>query len=385
MSNRRNRNLQRRRKGLAINRLRWTTFLILGIAYLALLYVGPEMFLPTQANDAQSVAALSSSADEVNSFDGYAAMAFIYSVTSSWSRYLILIGVALAFLYAATRYIQTLPQAMAVGFLSVAPMLLFLCFFVKDTMYLPFMVLALAVFQNVRSTLWAVVIGAVLMCLYAVIFRQYFLLIALAFVAIVIFRKSNWLARFLIVISIPIILLAIPVDIYVYLQEQRDIVNAGRIGFSGAGNRTAFINPLAATGLESFLYNYGYAVLRLNLPIIFGSGLKEAAMMAQILLLALLVGLGLSSKDPRVWRPTTLFLAHFMVLMLFEPDLGSYLRHIMTSMPLLAPAVALMQLRSVRPSSRSKPTNRAKITLSPSALGLRRRVDLGVRTNLSNN
>jgi hypothetical protein len=339
MSNRRNRSLQRRRQGLAINRLRWTTFLILAIAYLALLYVGPETFLPTQANDAKSVAALSSSADEVNSFDGYAAMALIYAVTSSWSRYLILIGVALAFLYAATRYIQTLPQAMVVGFLSVAPMLLFLCFFVKDTMYLPFMVLALVAFQKVRSTISAVVIATFLLCIYAVIFRQYFLLIALVFVALVIFRNSNWLARFLMVIAIPVVLLAIPADIYVALQEQRDIVNVHRIGFSGGGTRTAFINPMTPIGLESFLYNYGYAILRLNLPAIFGGGVKEAAMMAQIAVLAVLLSLGLSSTDSRVWRPATLFLAHFMVLMLFEPDLGSYLRHIMTSMPLLAPAV----------------------------------------------
>src|SRR5690606_1092198 len=100
------------------------------------------------------------------------------------------------------------------------------------------------------------------------------------------------------------------------------------------------------------------AIVRLNFPIIFQPGTKELFLTVNVSILGYLAFLGLSSPDRRTWRPTLLFLSHFMVLMIFEPDYGSYLRHIMTSAPLLGPA--LLEIGSRR-------KNRNRLVASASA------------------
>ena len=50
---------------------------------------------------------------------------------------------------------------------------------------------------------------------------------------------------------------------------------------------------------------------------------------------------GLRSGNSRVSWPAALFCAHMLVLNIFEPDLGSYLRHLSTALLFLAPSLAM--------------------------------------------
>jgi hypothetical protein len=327
---------------IASGRLRVVLGLILGFAYLAILYVGPDIFLPAQGNDAKSVAVLSTSVDEVNSFDGYAAMAFIYRYTTLQTRYLILILIAAAYFWSWIRYVNSAVCGSIVLFLCIAPILLSLCFFVKDTVYIAFMVVAAVSLRYIRSNVLAAMAVCALYCLYAIIFRQYFFLISAAFAGIMIFRRSPVTIKIIIIICTLLIMYFLPESIYKDLHDARDLVNRFRIGVSGSGYRTAFVNLVPADGLFNFLTNFGYAIIRLNFPVIFTPTPKEILLTANVLVLGYLTVVGLSSNDRRIWRPASLFVAHFLVLMIFEPDYGSYLRHIMTSAPLLGPALLML-------------------------------------------
>lgn len=324
---------------LSVSRLRAIALATLMLLLITMMIIGPELILPSQAADAKSIASLSTQSDEVNSFDGYAVMAFIYASTTPIIRYVILIVIAFCFFRSCTKHITNVHNFTIFMFLCVTPIILFLCYFVKDTFYLPFMLISLAVMSRSSRVISVTCIVMFIYILYAFIFRSYFIIIATIFAALVLFRKSSWIVRLLIITSVPVILLMIPDHIYILLQEQRDFVNRDRIGYSGAGNRTAFLNYMRPDGLGSFFFNYGYAIIRLNLPIIFNAGFKEAVMMSNIVILAFFLIRGISHSDMRVWRPALLFLAHFFTLMIFEPDLGSYLRHITTSLPLLAPTI----------------------------------------------
>jgi hypothetical protein len=326
---------------LGLHRLRLIVFTAMLGIFLALLYVGPEVFLPSQGNDANTVQALSFAVDEMQSFDGYAAMAFIYRFTNEYARYGIIITFGCCFAYILSRHIQGLMSAGIALYLFIPPIFLFLCYFVKDSIYVIFVCAAYLALQKIRNNISATLVVFTIYCLYAFIFRQYFFLVSIVFIFLMLFKQSIWLFRILAVLSIPVILMIIPDEIYTQIQGQRDIVNFGRIGFSGSGNRTAFLNYVPPEGVYSFLVNYGYAIIRLNFPIFFHAGIKEMFMMSAIFAMACLLIAALSNNDRRVWRPALLFTAHFLVLMLFEPDLGSYLRHICTSLPLLAPALEI--------------------------------------------
>lgn len=343
------------RKSLYLERFRLFVFSAVCTIYFVMLYFGAESFLPSQENDANNIANMSISVNEVDSFDGYAAMAYIYSITNDYLRYIILSVVSVCFIYFMVKWCRNIISLLLASALCISPILLFLGFFVKDTFYLPFMMAALLVLTNVRRTLWATILSAIPITIYAVVFRQYFLIVVSIFLFLTFFRKAGIAIRVIVVLLIPLVLMAVPNEVFIALQEPRDIVNHYRIGFTGSGTRTAFLNYMRPDDLYSFLVNYGYAVLRLNFPIFFGGvGPKELFLMASIFIYAGITWIALRHTDSRVWRPALLFSAHFLTLMLFEPDLGSYLRHIGTSLPLLAPALGAVALA---PRSRQLNTN----------------------------
>lgn len=355
------------RRALYAKRAKVVVFFGILFAYLFFLYFGTSVVLPSQENDANTIARMSVSVDEIDSFDGYATMAYIYGFTNDIVRYAIIIIISSLFFYNMVKWANGIISLSIAALLCISPILLFLCFFVKDTFYLPFMMAALWIMTNIRSNVAAPLISAALLLLYAFLFRQYFIIVAAAFLALYLFRKFNWATRMVIILAIPMILLALPKDIYVALQEQRDIVNQYRIGFSGSGTRTAFLNYMRPDGVYSFFVNYAYAFVRLNFPILFGAGAKEIFLMVNVFIYGVLAWVGLRSKDARIWRPATLFLAHFLTLLLFEPDLGSYLRHIGTSLPLLAPALGALAVST----KRDRPAKQARGEPVPPMLAIR--------------
>lgn len=348
---------QDRLRTLYLKRARLVGFFVIMAAYCAILYLGAASFLPSQGNDAKTIANLSESVGEIDSFDGYAVMSFIYSITNEPIRYAILFIMSIAFFYYVLKWCRGIVSIGLAMFLCISPILLFLTFFVKDTFYLPFMLFALFAMTHIRRSMIAVGLSALGLVIYAFLFRQYFLLIAGVFIALTLFKYMSWPQRIVAILMVVFIAPLIPSDLYIEVQAQRDIINYYRIGFSGAGMRTAFMNYMSPSGLYSFLVNYGYAFLRLNFAVLFYSGPKELFMTVNTLLYGFLLWVALRSRDARVWRPAILFLAHFLTLILFESDLGSFMRHTGTSVPLLAPALGALYLphRNPRRTARIAP------------------------------
>src|SRR5690606_16251863 len=124
------------------------------------------------------------------------------------------------------------------------------------------------------------------------------------------------------------------------LGEARDIVNRGRQWSNFAGSRSAFMNLVPTRDAFDFLVNYFYAVLRLNLPILFNPAPQEVFLMLNVGIYGWLAYIGCSVRDPAVRFPVVLFISHVLVLTIFEPDLGSYLRHLSSVFIYLLPALS---------------------------------------------
>jgi len=195
--------------------------------------------------------------------------------------------------------------------------------------------------------------------LFALYFRQYYWLIVVAFLGLYLLRTLPPTLR-IAAAAIGVVALAFtPADVFYQLQHARDAVNAFRIGRDIAGARTAFVNIVEPDGYGNFLVNYGHAIARLHLPFLFAPfRLQEAYLLMNLAAYGWLAWAGLRSRDRRVQTPALLFASHFMVLMVFEPDLSSYLRHLSSALPYLVPAAVLLDAprrRAVALVSRSSP------------------------------
>ena len=100
--------------------------------------------------------------------------------------------------------------------------------------------------------------------------RPYYWLITGLIVCLTIIDRLKVYQKVIVVVLALIVGAFLPASIYKSLADTRDIVNATRIiNIGGEGNRTVFINLSDNYNEVSFLINYAYAFLRLNVPLIF--------------------------------------------------------------------------------------------------------------------
>lgn len=175
---------------------------------------------------------------------------------------------------------------------------------------------------------------------YGATVRSYYLLIATAFVFLLVLRRLSPGLRILCATAFFGILLVVPGDIFYALQGTRDTTNLAASYVMASDNRTAFFNPYATDTASGFLANYVYAALLLNMPFIKFLSLSELVLFVNILLYGTAMVAGLRSTSTQTRLLSTLFASHILVLWLFEPDLGSYFRHFSSAFPYLIPALA---------------------------------------------
>jgi hypothetical protein len=219
--------------------------------------------------------------------------------------------------------------SLAATIVLLAPCVFFNLFVASKDTLVVLMALVLAHVAQRRSIGWTFVAVVVLYAGYAAVVRSYFTLILAITLAAFLFRRASWRGKTLLIGTATIALFLLPPDGYYLLQHPRDMATDYLAYGSPFGARTSFYNPLAPDSFVAFCANYAYAVLRLNLPLLFDVGAKELAMQ-------LFVWIALAA----VWRrarhrphPARDLLAcvvigHVAVSMLFEPDLGSYTRHL---------------------------------------------------------
>ncbi len=185
-----------------------------------------------------------------------------------------------------------------------------------------------------RGRPWlAVVVAAVLYIGYALLVRRYFLLIVAVACGAALFRRASIRWKIVLGIASTAIVLMLPAVAYFALLHPRDMAVDYLVYQSPFGARTSFYNPLTPDSFAAFCADYLYASARLNLALLFSPGLKELAMQLFVGLAVWPALRGLPRRfgfDGSLAREmcACLVLGHVCVSMLFEPDLGSYIRHL---------------------------------------------------------
>lgn len=226
----------------------------------------------------------------------------------------------------------------AAALMLAAPCLFFNLFMAsKDTLVvLMALVIAATVRGNRPARAWMMTLAMYLA--YAATLRAYFALIAGLALAIHLLSRLGWRWRVLIIATVPLALAWVPPAVFVALQQPRDLAVDYLVFQSPYGARTSFYNPFSPTSLAGFAGNYIYAVFRLNVSILWSPGIKEMVMQLWTFLAVvppvryLAQGKGASMAGRCL--PACLVTAHVAVSMLFEPDLGSYMRHLSSVAPL---------------------------------------------------
>jgi hypothetical protein len=195
-------------------------------------------------------------------------------------------------------------------------------------------------------------IGAFLFlyAIYGVFVRQYYLLIVgVFFIVYYLWRrplKYHLAAAALAVAAI----MAAPSSILQTLQSPRDTSNAYAEQI-GSDNRTAFTNVASPATGPGFLVNYVYAATVLITPVLYFQTASDFFMQLMIatMLVVLYKARRRSRRGPDRFELrffASLFIAHILVQLIFEPDLGSFTRHL-TSVMLYIVAIRVSENKPI--------------------------------------
>ncbi|WP_244111626.1 hypothetical protein [Burkholderia cepacia] len=219
--------------------------------------------------------------------------------------------------------------SMAACMVLLAPCVFFNLFVASKDTLVVLMAIVLARIARRRTALVAIAAAVVLYGAYAALVRSYFALIPAIAIGVLLFRHGAWPRRIVLMLAVLLAILLLPNHVYYLLQHPRDMAADYLAYGSPFGARTSFGNPAEPVSFAAFCVNYLYAVLRLNLPVLFSPGPKEIAMQVFVwIALAAVWRRARGDDGPGREVLAALVIGHVAVSMLFEPDLGSYTRHL---------------------------------------------------------
>jgi len=317
---------------------RW---LVRAIAALAVLgywavYAKADAFLPEFVfRDAEKIQSQigGGATYEGTSFD---AVAQFYAMLGSTGTHLVVVGIGTLFIW---RMISECRRAgsLAANLVLLTPCVFFNLFVAsKDTLVVLMAIVLVRIAR--RRAAWPIFVATIaLYAGYAAVVRSYFALILLAAFATFLFLRASWRGRVWLTIAALVALGMLPSEVYYLLLHPRDMAADYLAYGSPFGARTSFHNPVAPNSLIGFCANYLYAVLRLNLPVLFSPGPKEIGMQLFVAIaLAVMWRRARNGAHPHHVLLACVAIGHVAVSMLFEPDLGSYLRHLSSASLLFA-------------------------------------------------
>lgn len=316
--------------------IRQTTILrLVALANFFALTMFQGAFSATGGNDADTVARIAAEgAEKVGSFG---MTALVYAIFPNSLIQIVVLLVGGLFILFCTRRLQSNTHGLVLIFLTLAPSMLTVATFQKDLLLVPFVIAAALCIQHFRKSTSVVVSIMVIYGLYGVLFRDYYFLIIFFFAFILAFRKFNLQWRLILLLSLALIMMMTPTSVFETLQGPRDFVNYHRLrdpNFIGA--RTAFANLMPIEGAGSFTLNYIYALIRLNLAAFLTPGPRELFLGLNVYFYFFAIVTAFRHGNHVSRNAASLLLAHLIVLTFFEPDLGSYIRHLSTTLPFAA-------------------------------------------------
>nr|WP_272210102.1 hypothetical protein [Marinicella sp. W31]MDC2875965.1 hypothetical protein [Marinicella sp. W31] len=315
-------------------RLKQTTLirLLALMAYFVIASGAQSLFSATAGRDADLVANLAE--DGIIGSGSYGITALVYTLVPDALRPFPVYLLGSLFILFSTRNLQSNVHALTVAFLCLAPSMLTIATFQKDLLLVPFVVLAAFSIERLKRPRFAILSVVMIYLVYGMQFRSYYFLIAFIFIFIYLVIRRPLPFKIVLCLGLATVLLITPASVFQELQGSRDIVNLTRLNNPNAvGVRTAFLNLMPIEGTWSFIANYFYAAIKLNLAFLLNPGPRELFLQLNIIayFFAIIWALRRGSQQARI--ASYLMMAHLLVLTLFEPDLGSYIRHLSCTLP----------------------------------------------------
>ena len=261
------------------------------------------------------------------------------------------------------------------GMFILVPILIPFIFFnlqapTKETIILALSLLIVNVVQRTRTALMPVIAVTVFYAFYGSFLRDYYLIILVVFLAFVVFINTPASMRWLFVPTGIAILVLVPDSVFTALQQPRDEVNFWVVtGGAKDAIRTYFFNPFPPDSMLHFLGNYGYALVLLHFPFIKYITPKEVLMFVNVLFYGWLTLGGIVQLRGSLRLLPVLFAAHVAVLVLFEPDFGSYFRHFSSCLLYLMPVFLVYEIRYVHFLESRRAEDKRKVMTRATGMG----------------
>lgn len=293
------------------------------------LFVAGRSFLPEFLfRDADKIQAQMNGA---STYDGssFDAVGKFYAMFGPTLLDMIVLAVGIAFILAVFRRVNH-AGSLAGALLFGAPCVFFNLFVAsKDTLVVALSLFIVSTLRRGGAKL-TVAVALTGYAAYAVSVRSYYLLIAAAAVSVWIYRRIGLRARLVATCAALLALYLSPSVVYHALLNPRDMAVDYLVYQSPFGARTSFYNVLPPDSFASFCIDYAYAALRLHLPMLFSPDPRGIAMQAFVLAAwsATRRPRNAARDWPGIGVLACIVLGHMMVSTLFEPDLGSYVRHL---------------------------------------------------------
>lgn len=267
---------------------------------------------------------------DVGFFSSYGNVAYFYSLlpefflSDFFNSFLVLL--CLSFLIVKTKN-------HAAGML-IAALSVFLFIYMGRVCKDIFILLLLTIFYLFRSRSYRVVLGMfVLMYFsYALFFRGYYFLILGVFFMLPLLLRRPVLTCLILFLF----LLLTPSWLYEYVYSARMDVNLNR--FYSSDVRTIIMSPSSMMNVVGFLINYLYSVVVIMFPFFYGLKAQDLLVFAINWSLFFLIIRTMNRRkvsDQKAFKFENLLISHVIVMFIFEPDLGSFFRHILVLLPVV--------------------------------------------------
>ncbi|NML30278.1 hypothetical protein HHL14_05470 [Paraburkholderia sp. G-4-1-8] len=309
-------------------------FASLAVFLYTVLYWKASTFLPEfvfrDSDKIQSQVGGSSTYQDT-SFD---AVAKFYASLGDTGSKLFVLAIGIAFIWMMIGLSKRF-GSLLVNAVLLAPCLFFNLFVASKDTLVVLMSIALVVIARKRNA-WYVAIAAIAFYAgYAATVRIYFALILAIAAGAWFYRTGSLRRKVVLLVAILLVLVVLPDKGYLALMHPRDMAVDYLVAGSPYGARTSFYNLVEPASFWAFCADYVYAVLKLNVPVLFFPGPKEFVMLALVWVMLGSVFCQLPDRATLAnVRATSvnllacLVIGHIAVSMLFEPDLGSYVRHL---------------------------------------------------------
>lgn len=220
-----------------------------------------------------------------------------------------------------------------VNSMLVAPCVFFNLFVASKDTLVVLMSLLLVTLARKRGTASVALAATALYLGYALSVRIYFALILVIAAVAWLVRMASLKQKIFFALAGVLALYLMPDPTYYVLLHPRDMAVDYLVAGSPYGARTGFYNLFEPHSFVTFCADYIYAILKLNVPVLFYPGPKEFVMLAFVWIAVSSVFGRRAAGMPDSTAGASAVLAslvmgHMAVSMLFEPDLGSYTRHL---------------------------------------------------------